>query len=424
MSCQNNAKAAGRTAGVKAGISVTQNRFNSAVGQMAGVLTRRAGRSARTVLRVTESFDMPGLNSLTTAAAALEAGALLASRRGRTGDWKLPPAPPAVRELVKNEPQKMPGWAVRYIREQQAIAESNPLESGRQGRSSSDWQAGRMRRRATMAIGLLKLGQAAGTFAGTGLARLSRRGETGVTAGLPQQFFFPRSSSKSVRLWPSRLTPLFNRADAGLSRLQRSEGLMVEYQGQSWHRGAMVVKTAQGERTMTHLQSLTVPSTSYYFDRRLSDNETVGIVTGQKGFEPKSMEGYAGQIGEIEALFPAWAQTKRGLIRAHLRWGETSPRQPESKPAVKEQAGPEPKETGAIHPLDGVKASVTLGGQDYPVLVRRVVAGPDGRRRAEATYYDQDAAAWQTVEDDRALLRLAQQVQAGQIEPWEKMVKQ
>jgi hypothetical protein len=212
------------------------------------------------------------------------------------------------------------------------------------------------------------------------------------------------------------LTPLFNRADAGLSGLQRSEGLMVEWQGQSWHRGTMVIHTAQGERTMTHLQSLTVPSTHYYFDRRLSDNETVGIITGQKGFEPKSMEGYAGQVGEVESLLPAWAQTKRGLIQAHLRWGEQSDKQDNhvrSSPA-QEQGSPE------IHPLDGVKAQVVLNGQPYPAMVRRVAPGPNGQPLADATYYDEKRDTWQVVEDDHARVLLAEQVRAGQIEPWER----
>jgi hypothetical protein len=73
-----------------------------------------------------------------------------------------------------------------------------------------------------------------------------------------------------------------------------------------------------------------------------------------------------------------------------------------------------------IHPLDGVKHQVTLDGQDYPAMVRRVVSSPGGRSLADATYYDKEAGAWKTVEDEDARARLAEQVQAGQIEPWEK----
>ena len=405
MSCDHAFSKFGGTAGVQAGISMIQGKFNSATGRMITTLTGGMGRSATAALRVTESFDGPSLNSLAAVPVALEAGALLASLRARSRPQKLPPVPPAVRELVKDEPQDLPAWAARYAGAQ---AVSSPGETER--RSS------RVRQRAVMAVGLLKLGQAAGTFAGTGLARLSRRSEPGITAGLEQQFFFPGTTQRPVRMWQSRLTPLFNRADAGVSGIQRSDGLMVESQGQTWHRGTTVIKTTQGERTMTHLQSMTVPSTHYYFNRRLSDNETVGIITGQKGFEPKTMEGYAGQVGEVESLFPAWAQTKQGLIQAHLRWGEEgrgAGRQGNRR--AREQKSEE------IHPLDGVKHQVTLGGQDYPAMVRRVVSSPEGRSLADATYYDKEAGAWKAVEDEDARARLAEQVQAGQIEPWEKV---
>lgn len=413
MSCDHAFSKFGGTAGVKAGISVIQGKFNSATGRMITTLTGGMGRSATAALRVTESFDGPSLNSLAAVPVALEAGALLASLRARSRPQKLPPVPPAVRELVKDEPQDLPPWAARYAGDR---TESSPGEPER--RSS------RVRQRAVMAVGLLKLGQAAGTFAGTGLARLTRRSEPGITAGLEQQFFFPGTTQRPVRMWQSRLTPLFNRADAGISGIQRSDGLMVESQGQSWHRGTTVIKTTQGERTMTHLQSMTAPSTHYYFNRRLSDNETVGIITGQKGFEPKTMEGYAGQVGEVESLFPAWAQTKRGLIQAHLRWGDrvTGGAGGQShREALLGSRGVREQKSEEIHPLDGVKHQVTLGGQDYPAMVRRVVSSPGGRSLADASYYDKEAGAWKAVEDEDARARLAEQVQAGQIEPWEKV---
>lgn len=423
MSCERSANKFSGTAGVKAGISAVQGKFNSATGRMIGSLTRGMGRSATSALRVIESFDGPSLNSLGAVPVALEAGALLASMRAGRRAQKLPEmsVPPEVKGVVQNEPQEMPAWVARFKERGQAGKSDSTRaqqQSSRSRSATANRVAEEVRRRAILAVGLLKLGQAAGTFAGTGLARLSRRSEPGITAGLEQQFFFPDSTRRPVRVWQSRVTPLFNRADAGISEVQRSEGLMVESQGQTWHRGTTVVKTTQGERTLTHLQSLTMPSTHYYFNRRLSDNETVGIITGQKGFEPKTLDGYAGQISEVESLFPAWAQTKRGLIQAHLRWGD----RPAGSTAGKPQRITAEKQTNpdAIHPLDGVKTQVTLGGQDYPAMVRRVVSGPGGRPLAEATYYDKEAGAWKTVEDEGVRARLAEQVQAGQIEPWEK----
>ena len=63
---------------------------------------------------------------------------------------------------------------------------------------------------------------------------------------------------------------------------------------------------------------------------------------------------------------------------------------------------------------------MTLNGQDYPVLVRRVVTGPNRQRLAEASYYDDRAGAWKTIDDQEARARLAERVRLGQIEPWEK----
>lgn len=421
MSCEMNSNKAGRTAGVKAGISAAQGKFNSAAGRMIGAISRSVGRSATAALRITESFDGPSLNSLAAIPVVLEAGALLGSLRARRRQ-KLAdiPVPPAMQALMKDEPRDLPAWADRWTQDQDRPDPADRL-------------SGRVRQRAVMAVGLLKLGQATSAFAGTGLARLSRAGEPGVTAGLEQQFFFPASTMRPVRMWQSRLTPWFNRADAGVSGIQRGDGLMIESQGQTWHRGTTVIKTTQGERTMTHLQSMTAPATHYYFNRRLSDNETVGLITGQKGFEPKSLEGYAGQVGEVEALLPAWAQTKHGLIQAHLRWGEQgragergskgAGEQGTRSGEVGEQGSKGAGERGneEVHPLDGVKAQVKLGGQDYPVLVRRVTSGPGGRPLADATYYDAEAGVWKAVDDEDARARLAEQVSAGQIEPWEKV---
>jgi len=423
LSCERNVTKYGGLAGVKAGISAVQGQFNSTTGRLIHSLTRGLGRSTTAALRVTESFEGPSLDSLGAVPVALEAGALLASLRAGRRAQPLPEmsVPPEAKEIVSNDPLEIPAWVTRFKERSQAGQNASARTQPQRSRSRSaaaDQSAGQARRRAIMAVGLLKLGQTLGTFAGTGLARLSRRDEPGITAGLEQQFFFPDSTRRPVRVWPSRLTPLFNRADAGIRGLQRSEGLMIESQGQTWHRGTMVFKTAQGERTMTHVQSLTVPSTHYYFNRRLSDNETVGLITGQKGFEARTLEGYAGQVSEVESLFPAWAQTKRGLIQAHLRWGDPATR----STAGQQQRAParQPTNPEAIHPLDGVKTQVTLDGQAYPALVRRVVNKSGGQSLAEATYYDEAAGAWKVVEDEAVRLRLAEQVRAGQIEPWEK----
>jgi hypothetical protein len=336
---------------------------------------------------------------------------LTSLRPGRRG-LKLPKVAPDTQAILKKagEPETLPKWAARWVNEK----EKEKQQKGEKPRRGSllrnaDWMAGMAGRRAMMAVGLLKLGQATTQAAGTGLARLSRETKEGVTGGTEQQFFFPSSTKREVGVWQSKLTPLLNRADSGPGQAKRSDGVMLEVDGQTWHRGTSVLKTAQGERTLTHLQSLSLPSTHYYFNRRLSDQDAVGIITGQKGFSPKTKEGYVGQVSELESLSPAWASLKRGLIQAHVRWGE--PAEPTEK--KEETSGQDRSEY--VHPLDRVKDTVKLGEKEYPVMVRRVSDG----QLADATYFDEKAGAWKPVEDEAVRARLAERVRTGRLEPWE-----
>ncbi len=183
----------------------------------------------------------------------------------------------------------------------------------------------KMRRQVLQWLSLAKVGQTAGVFAGTGLGRLSRIEKSGLVEGIEQRFFF-KNRKLPVGMWQSRLTPWLNTRDVlGAGQAQASSGVMFEIEGKTWHRGTTTVKTPAGERTISHLQSLSLPASHYYFNRPLSDNEAVGIVAGQKGFEPKYMAGYAGQITEVESLSPAWASLKKGLIKTHLFWSEFAP---------------------------------------------------------------------------------------------------
>jgi hypothetical protein len=53
-----------------------------------------------------------------------------------------------------------------------------------------------------------------------------------------------------------------------------------------------VVQTAGGQRTITHLQSLKLPAQHYYFDRKLSDEDVAGVITGRE--KAPRMKGYVG----------------------------------------------------------------------------------------------------------------------------------
>ncbi|MCP4685618.1 MAG: hypothetical protein GY867_09250 [bacterium] len=93
---------------------------------------------------------------------------------------------------------------------------------------------------------------------------------------------------------------------------------MFKLKDKTWHRGVSVVKTPQGRRTITHLQSIALPSSHYYFDREVADKDAVGIASGK--VEPAAVPGYVGRVSEMEGL-SAWGAAKTALIKAYLHGG-------------------------------------------------------------------------------------------------------
>jgi hypothetical protein len=118
-----------------------------------------------------------------------------------------------------------------------------------------------------------------------------------------------------------RLSQVLNRLDlVGSHRLGQnvtsSEGDIVRVGRGTWHRGTSVIKTPQGERTITHVQSLSLPAQHYYFDRRLSDEGTAGIVSGQE--KAHRLPGYVGEVHRLENLMPSWGASKKAMITTRL----------------------------------------------------------------------------------------------------------
>jgi hypothetical protein len=156
--------------------------------------------------------------------------------------------------------------------------------------------------------------------------RISRTDLAGTVVREKRTLLFFKGK-EAVNVWKSSLTDFLNRADLlGSHALGKgvyaSDGVMFETGGATWHRGTSIVDVpGQGPRTITHLQSLNVPASHYYFDRRLDDEQAVGIVTRQKGFEPEKLPGYVGHVTPTEALCPGWAGAKHAMIKSVLYWG-------------------------------------------------------------------------------------------------------
>jgi hypothetical protein len=184
---------------------------------------------------------------------------------------------------------------------------------------------------------------AAGDIAG----RASRRGEAGrVTREKPRRLLgvVPLGTSRSrVKLWSSSLTDRLNRLDWGTAgplrkgEMLSGDGVMFKAKGLTWHRGTSTVRTSGGEeRTITHLQSLSVPGTRYFFDRSIADEQAVGIANGQT--RPESVPGYVGTVSRLEALTPGWGRAKTALIYQQLHYGERQSASP-TRSRVTEKEG-------------------------------------------------------------------------------------
>ncbi|MFC1975327.1 hypothetical protein ACFLXQ_02890 [Chloroflexota bacterium] len=421
MSCETNSKKVG-LAGALAGLSAMQQKIGYVSGAITHAVTRNIGLVAGKTLSIAESFDGPGsLDSLSMAVVGLEAGARFWPHQ----------SPGSVPDAGGDT--DIPDWLAQGVERRRADKARQTGQRFFSRAQQAESLARRLRHQGLLAVGALKLGHTATIFAGTGVAHLTKDEKSSSE----QRFFFPNTTKIPVGVWPSSLTPLLNRLDSGLGLVRDSGGMMLEIKGQTWHRGTLEVSTAQGERTITHIQSMSLPQQHYYFSRRLSDNEAVGTVTGQKGFDPKYMDGYIGQISEVESLVPTWARIKKSLIRGQLLWGGHSnqkgrpaqqaqtqaPKNKSKRPARPVAAGqrqsePQNEETG-LFPLEKIGDRVSLAGQDYPVIVRRVVNSPANKRPlADAAYYDAEADAWKVVTDEEARSRLANQVRVGAIQPW------
>jgi len=155
--------------------------------------------------------------------------------------------------------------------------------------------------------------------AGSAIGGLSRR-ELKSSAVQTVRFLEFFKKKTSVQAWTSHLTPLLNSGDlltpGSRRNITASEGVVISVNGKSWHNGATTVKTPAGERTINHLQSLTVPMQHTYFNRALSDKEVSGIVGRQ--LNPTALPGFVGQISSAETLSPGWANAKRAMIKARI----------------------------------------------------------------------------------------------------------
>ncbi len=293
MSCARNGNKVGVTAGLACGLSA----LGSKLGYTAGAMLATAHRlemglgqaTAPLSNRLLQAVDRPAVLAARAAPALAVAAATVVVRAYLlTG----PGRPPLV-------------GAAATLRPPEEMARNRRLLQ----------QAGRV----VKTTGLVS------AVAGSALAAGTRTGDKREVSQVRQSFIFKRRVKAEI--WPSSATPWLNRLDQrGAHRfgqaVQSSQGDMIKVGAATWHRGTSVVQTAAGQRTISHLQSLKLPATHYYFDRPLSDEAAVGLISGHKDYRPHKLPGYVGRVDAAESLCPTWARAKQAMITSRLYWPE------------------------------------------------------------------------------------------------------
>ena len=311
MSCDSNSNKVGRSAGLSAGIGALAGKISNTAGATLARLEQAGDQLGRATAPISgamlDTVDRKGILAqlsrdtairATAIGAAVGAVSVAIDRAHADGGDKPQPSASAYDE-----------WAA------QLFGESSPLSAG--ATVLAAWWAAKTARVLTSGIG-------------TSVSRATRGAQVGEVT-VPR--WINRVSGKpmgkmQVRFWESGLAGPLNKADLLGAHVtgkgvRSSEGAVFELGEKTWHRGTSVVGTPGGERTITHLQSLSLPADHYYFSQPLSDEHAAGIAV--KTVRPEDVPGYVGQVSSLEMLAPGWAMAKRAMITSQLYWGGTRP---------------------------------------------------------------------------------------------------
>ncbi len=156
---------------------------------------------------------------------------------------------------------------------------------------------------------------------GSAAGAVTKTGSAGEVTQERKKFFVFKAQQKTP-LWNSSLTPLVNRQDTMLTarNITSSKGVMFQANGKTWHSGTITVRMPGSgrKRTITHLQSMSMPASHYYFDRPVSGEHAVGLATGQ--VKAEDVPGFRGGVSSVESLVRPWAEPKHQLIKIGLHW--------------------------------------------------------------------------------------------------------
>jgi hypothetical protein len=304
MSCDSNSNKVGRSAGLSAGI-----------GALAGKISNTAGA---TLARLEQAGNRLGQATAPISGAVLD----VVDRKGIPAQLS---RETAIRATAIGATAGAVGWAIESARQARGTPppRANSYEAWEAELFGGSLSAGTTMLAAWWAA---KTARVLTSGVGTSVSRATRGAQVGEVT-VPR--WINRVSGKpmgkmQVRFWESGLASPLNKADLLGAHVtgkgvRSSEGAVFELGEKTWHRGTAVIDTPSGERTITHLQSLSLPADHYYFSQPLSDEHAAGIAV--KTVRPEDVPGYVGQVSSLEALAPGWAMAKRAMITSQLYWG-------------------------------------------------------------------------------------------------------
>jgi hypothetical protein len=285
----------------------------------------------------------------------------------------------------------------------------------------------------------------------------------------------PFGRYRGITLRESPISPRVARGQArllGASRVLAGKGSYFHESGRTWHCNSTTYRVGDMAKTLTHIQSLSLPNREYFFDRELQPQDVVDLVLGDR--DPDTMPGYIGACNEIDGLLGVTKGIKRmmyvgnwllvdegerdagaevvdygdlgrGPSRGYAPSSSGSPSSPPggyggwSNPSYRRSGmsdmhrryGPqgyssdvrpaEEDERVSRHDFVGSlwdagpnglpKQSISVDGKEVPLSIRSISVAPDGRRLADAYYYRNNQ--WWRVRDDRTRAAIAEDVAQG-----------
>jgi hypothetical protein len=285
----------------------------------------------------------------------------------------------------------------------------------------------------------------------------------------------PFGRYRGITLRESPISPRVARGQArllGASRVLEGKGFYFHESGRTWHCNSTTYRVGDVAKTLTHIQSLSLPNREYFFDRELQPQDVVDLVLGDR--DPDTMPGYIGACNEIDGLLGVTKGVKRmmyvgnwllvdegerdagaevvdygdlgrGSGGGHATSSSGSPSSPSggyggwSNPSYRRSGmsdmhrryGPqgyssdvrpvEDDERVSRHDFVGSlwdtgpnglpKQSISVDGKEVPLSIRSISVAPDGRRLADAYYYRNNQ--WWRIRDERTRAAIAEDVAQG-----------